>query len=101
VGASDEGVHATATEVAVDVATESAVVLASNASALTREFINDSDATMYLARGNAAVTHRGIRLNANGGSYMMSKEMGNLYRGAIYAIHVGSGTKKLLVNEGV
>lgn len=60
-------------------------------------FINDSDTTAYLAIGVAAVSARGIRLNANGGSYEMSEELGNLFQDAVNVI--GGTTKNLLVME--
>ncbi|KKL62788.1 hypothetical protein LCGC14_2181660, partial [marine sediment metagenome] len=41
----------------------------------------------------------GIRVNANGGSYEISRTVGNLFTGAINGILV-SGTATLLVTEG-
>ena len=74
--------------------------LASNANRLYALLENDSNETIYLKLGAAAVLNQGIRLNANGGSYEMSKLLGNLYTGAINAI-CATGGKTLLVLEGV
>lgn len=63
--------------------------------------VNDSDTTIYIGLGAAAVANQGIRINAEGGAYEMSKALGNLYTGAINAIHGGSGNKTLLVSEGL
>ena len=75
-------------------------VFAADADVLTRLFINDSDTVIYLRKGEDAVLNKGIRVNANGGNYEMSKEIGNLYLGAIDAIHGGAGNKNLLIEEG-
>ena len=78
-------------------ATSTAVLVAST----TREhvlLINDSDEAIYVKLGAAATMNAGIRLNASGGSYEMTRSAGNLYSGAIYAI-CSSGSKKLLVTE--
>ena len=63
--------------------------------------VNDSDTAIYLKLGADAVANQGIRLNANGGSYEMSRLHGNLYVGASNAIHGSTGNKVLLVTEGV
>jgi hypothetical protein len=86
------------TEVAV--AATSTAVLAANPNREYALFMNDSDTVQYLMLGAAAVANKGIRLNASGGSYEMSPNIGNMYRGAIYGIHGGSGNKNLLVLEG-
>lgn len=64
-------------------------------------FVNDSDATIYLSLGGVAAANTGIRLNANGGSYEMSDELGNPYVGDVTAIHGSTGSKVLLITEGV
>ena len=61
-------------------------------------FINDSDETIYLNLGEAAVLNDGIRLNASGGSYEMSQSLGNLDTRMVRAICT-SGSKNLLVVE--
>lgn len=65
----------------------SSVIVAANDNRLDLEIVNDSDVTIYLARGNAAVVGSGIRLNAAGGSYSMSAH--NLFLGYIAAISTG------------
>ena len=56
--------------------------------------------TIYIKIGSAAVLNQGIRLNSNGGSYEMSKELGNLSTAAINAIST-SGSKNIIVTEFV
>lgn len=76
-------------------------VIAANADRVYIEFQNDSDTVMYLewTSGTPAVSE-GHRLNASGATFDMSLEQNNLYRGAFYAIHAGSGDKTLLISEG-
>ena len=63
--------------------------------------VNDSDTVIYLTLGGAATVPAGIRLNASGGSYEMSLQLGNIYRGAINANHGGGAADKvLLLTEG-
>ncbi len=59
-------------------------------------FINDSNETIYLSLGSAAVMNSGIRLNANGGVY----EINNFrpFKGDVYAI-CSSGSKNLAMFE--
>ncbi len=83
------------------VATTSTLVLAANAKRIFASFQDNSDTEMTLAEGQAAViaeTHPVLK--PNGGYYEMSPAFKNLYCGAIYAIHGGSGGKVLLVKEG-
>ncbi len=89
------------THTAVNVTTNTGEVLASNANRLYALLVNDSDTTIYIKLGAAAVVNEGIRLNALGGNYEMSAMLGNLYTGAINGIHGGAGNKVLLVTEGV
>lgn len=86
------------TDTAVAVDTASTLVLAANVHRADAVFVNDSNKEIYLARGNAAVLHEGIRLNASGGSYEINLD--NLFLGAVYAIAEG-GAKILTVSEGV
>lgn len=88
----------TAVDAAVLVGAASTLVLAANGHRANAIFINDSDETIYLARGHAAVLNGGIRLNANGGSYEM--DVDNMFRGIVYAI-CASGQKNLCVCEAV
>ncbi len=100
----NQRLHLTGTNVTVHtwpaIATTSTTALATNASRVYALLINDSDTAMYLKIGVAAVLSQGIRLNANGGSYVMSGAYGNLDNRVINAIHGGLGTKVLLVSEG-
>ena len=82
-------------------AVTSGAALAANVARKFAMIINDSDTTVYLKVGAAAVLNEGIRINANGGSYTMSEAEGNLDTRAINSIHGGAGTKVLLVTEGV
>lgn len=83
------------------VTTASQTALAANANRKYASFQNDSDTAIYLKIGAAAVANEGIRINPNGGSYEMSAAIGNLATGTVYAIHGGTGTKNLLIAEGV
>lgn len=88
----------TVTDTKVAVGTSTTVVLAANPRRHEAVFVNDSNKDIYLARGNDAVMHEGIRLNAAGGSYEINRD--NLFLGAINAIAEG-GAKNLTVSEGI
>jgi len=88
----------TVTDGGVAVEIVSTLVLAANVHRADAVFVNDSNQPIYLARGNAAVLHQGIRLNSAGGSYEINEH--NLFLGNIYAIAEG-GAKVLTVSEGV
>lgn len=87
----------TATPDGVTVGVTSTTVLAANENRNFAAFVNDSDETMYLALGAAAVLHKGIRMNASGGSYEINAT--NMFTGVVYAI-CASGSKKLTLNYG-
>lgn len=89
----------TPTHTAVNVTDTSGLILAVNEKRRYLLIQNDSDAIMYLGLGAAAVENKGIRLAASGGEYEMSLQKGNLYTGAIYAIHVTTGNKVALLTE--
>lgn len=72
--------------------------LAANAARKYAFFVNDSDSTIYIKAGAAAVLNQGIRIAA-GGSYEMSALKGNLDTRAINGISSGAA-KALLVTEG-
>mgnify|MGYP001589555120 CR=1 FL=1 len=95
------GTYTTPTHTAVNMTTASGAALASNTSRLYALLVNDSDTTIWIKLGATAVANQGIRLNPNGGSYEMSKKLGNLYTGAINGIHASSGNKVILITEGV
>lgn len=59
--------------------------------------VNDSDETVYLTIGEAAVVGEGVRLNANGGSWTATWP--TCPQDAIYAI-CASGSKDVTVTEG-
>jgi len=81
----------------VTVLAVSTLVRAVNTSRAELDLVNDSDESIYLSRGAAAVLNSGMRLNANGGAYHMGPE--NIYYGAFYAICAG-GDANLCVSEG-
>lgn len=86
---------------AVTIGSTSTLVLAANSNRKYALFQNDSVETIYIQQGRVAALNTGIRLLPNGtGSYEMSGKYGNLYKGAIYGI-CSSGSKTLLVTEGV
>jgi len=90
----------TPTHTAVTIGSSTTAVLAANANRTYVLLVNDSDAVVYVKLGAAAAMNAGVRLNANGGSYEMSYNIGNLYTGAINGISA-AGSKVLLVTEGV
>ena len=100
-GVSVVGSLANVTHTAVNATVVTGEVLAANTNRKYALIINDSDATVYIKIGAAAVLNQGIRLNAYGSSYELSHSNGNLNTGAINAIHGGAGNKALLVTEGV
>jgi len=95
------GAYTAPTHSAATVTSTTGQALAANANRKYALLVNDSDTAIYIKLGAAAVANEGIRLNANGGSYEMSDLHGNLYTGAINAIHGSTGNKTLLVTEGV
>ncbi len=94
-----EGDYTTPTPGTITVGVASGVALAANTSRTYALLVNDSDTDIYLKLGGTAVVNAGIRLNALGGSYEMSKQLGNLYTGVVNAI-CASASKTLLVTEG-
>lgn len=93
--------YSTVTHTEKAVATSTAVAIVATAARKYLLLVNDSDQIIYLGLGAAAVLNKGIRLNAGGGSYEMSFKLGNLFTGAINAIHGGADTKNLMMTEGV
>lgn len=81
----------------VAAADASTQVLAANPDRVYALIINDSDTTIYLRVGAAAELNKGIRLNAEGGSYEMASSLGNLSKAAIFAIHAETGVPKILL----
>lgn len=71
----------------------SVLALAANDARLSSTFTNDSNKTIYLSKGQAAVVGSGIRLNSSGGALIIDD-----YAGDIYAIST-EASKNLCVNE--
>jgi len=82
----------------MNMGTTSGTVLAANPNRRYALFQNDSDTAMYITFGTPAVVSKGIRLNATGGSYEMTREKGNLYTGVVFGI-CGSASKAVLITE--
>lgn len=61
--------------------------------------VNDSDTAIYLAIGLDAEVGRGIRLNAQGGSFEMTDD--NLSEQGVWGIHAGTGAKSVTVAEAI
>lgn len=65
----------------------SGVVLEANNFRKEAILVNDSNTTIFLAKGPIAALNAGIRLNANGGSYVCEPSTtGRMYTGPISAI---------------
>ncbi len=93
------GIYSTAAHTEASIGVTTGAALAANDARVYALFINDSDTTIYLMLGSAAVLNEGIRLNANGGSFEMTQQQGNLYDGVVNGISSGA-SKNLLVLEG-
>jgi hypothetical protein len=93
------GISFTPTHTAVNVAATSTSVIAANTNRVGLLLVNDSDTVIYIKLGAAAVANQGIRINANGSSFEMNAELGNLCNSAVYGIHASTGNKVLLVTE--
>lgn len=96
----NSGIMPVPTHTAVTVTTNSGAALAANERRRYALLVNDSDTKMYIKLGATAVAAEGIPLAANGGSFELSMQQGNLWRGSINVIHGGTGNKVLLVTEG-
>lgn len=83
---------------AVTVGTSTVAAAAANENRTYLLLINDSANTIWVKFGAAAVANEGIRLNANGGSFEMSSENGNLDTRACNAL-AGAINSELLVTE--
>lgn len=87
------------THTAYNATTSTTEALAASTTRTYLLIINDSDTTVYLKFGAAAVLNQGIRLNANGGSAEFSPRNGNVDTRAVNVIHGGAGNKALLITE--
>jgi len=81
----------------VNVGTASTLVLAARSGRKYAIFVNDSDTVIYLSFGEAASVGVGVRLTEKGGFYEIT--WNNPIEAAVYAIHGGTGTKRLTVLE--
>lgn len=91
----DTGSSGAATHTAVNVTASSSTALAASATRRYLCLINDSDTDIYVTVENtAAALNAGIRLNANGGTFIFD---GYCPTNAIKAIHGSSGNKVLLI----
>ena len=97
--ASGSGTYTTPAHTAPVIGAVDTPVLAANANRLYACFANDGTETIYLGLGVAAVMNIGIPI-LSGGSYEMSREIGNLYVGAVNGI-CASGGMVLATTEGV
>lgn len=80
-----------------NVTTASTLIVRANKYRSALWIVNDSDATIYLGLGWGAILHKGLRLNASGGSLEINKS--NLFKGDAFAIHGGTGSKVLTITE--
>jgi len=80
----------------VTIGTVSTEILALNTNRLYALIVNNSTSSVYLALGVPAVLNKGIRINANGGSYEIKTD--NLFNGAINGISA-AGSKDVVVTE--
>lgn len=94
-----EPLRRTPTHSSSTIGTSSVTLLPKNAERFAALIQNDSAATVYIRiDGVAAQTSTGIRIAANGGSYEMSDQIGNLSVEAITAI-AGSADNNVIVTE--
>ena len=82
-----------------DLAGTSTEVLAANDDRKYALFINDSDVVLYLMVESDAEDNKGIRLDANGGSFEMVQGK-NLDTRKVNALATDGTSKTLLVTEG-
>lgn len=80
--------------VSVPVTTDTLVIAANNAR-LELTICNDSDTAIYLTlAATGAAAAKGVRLNANGGSWTTTQ-----YRGAVSAFQSGAAPKVVTIAE--
>ena len=84
----------------VNVTTSTGEVIAVKSNRGFLLLINDSDTDIYCKVNASAVLNEGLRLNANSGSWEMSRGGRNLDTRAVNCIHGGTGNKVMLVTEG-
>ena len=81
----------------VNVGVATTQIIAANTARRHLIIVNDSDTTIFLGVGAAAVLHSGIRINAAGGAFTMDRQ--NLSTVAVNGIHEGVGNKAVTVHE--
>jgi hypothetical protein len=79
------------------VTTSSQLILAANEQRKFAEFVNDSDQDIYITFESPAVASTGIRISSDGFAYEI--DLDALWLGDIFAIHAGTGNKKILIRE--
>lgn len=62
---------------------------------------NDSAVVYYINIGNNAGINEGIRLNANGGNFVMGAHFDNLDTRAVFGIPVSGANQNILITEGI
>lgn len=78
------------------VGTSSVLVLEANPRRIWASFVNDSNFVIYLQIGANAANNTGIRLNANGGSFIIDKN--TPWDGQVFAI-AGAAASVLCIVE--
>lgn len=81
----------------VSVGNTSTLVLAANSSRRYLFLVNDSNESIYVSLGSAAVLNEGVLLTSGGGA--LTLDTTSMYHGAIYAI-CASGGMNLTICEG-
>ncbi len=82
-----------------NVTTTSGTIVAANTSRRGLVIVNDSDTAMWVAIGQTAVVNQGIRLNAKGGTLVLSRH-GTLFSTELVAgIHAATGNKVAAYQE--
>lgn len=94
------GGYAVQTHTTFTVTTASTQAVAANAYDSYRFFQNNGNNDIFLRFGAAAALDTGILLTPNGGFYEMSREMGNIWRGAVNAIARTASTTMLILQGG-
>lgn len=95
-----QAIRINVTQTSVNVTTSTGEVVASSGNRGYLLIENDSDETMWCSMGKDAVLNEGIRINAGGGSYEMSRGERNIDTREVDCIHNGTGNKVILVTEG-
>lgn len=96
-----QGGYSNVSHGSASIGTASGTVLAAQPLSNYRLLVNDGTAVVYLRFGTAAaVLGQGIRLNANGGNFEMSRALGNLWTGQIMGIS-GAAAQNIMSLDGL